>query len=93
MSLNCIFSSLFKPYGAFSVRFNTSPVGERNYPIPGTYTWIAPPFVTSVTVVAIGGGGQGRGANVNDVGGGGGGGGGLGYKNNILYLLDHLIRW
>ena len=42
----------------------------------GSYTWIAPPGVTSVSVVAVGGGAAG-GAYM------GGGGGGLGYRNNI----------
>lgn len=43
---------------------------------PGTYAWICPPGVTSVSVVCVGGGGQ-----INSFSGGGGGG--LGYKNNI----------
>ena len=54
---------------------------EQAYTTPGTYTWICPPGVTSVSVVCIGGGGGSR-----DVGNGqllGGGGGGLGYKNNV----------
>lgn len=45
------------------------------YTTPGTYSWVAPAGVTSVSVVAIGGGGSGRSY--------GGGGGGLGYRNNI----------
>jgi hypothetical protein len=39
---------------------------------PGTYAWVAPEGVTSVSVVCIGGGGA-----------SGGGGGGLGWRNNI----------
>jgi hypothetical protein len=42
--------------------------GQQLYNNPGIYTWVAPPGVTSVSVVAVGGGG--------------GAGGGLGYKNN-----------
>lgn len=55
----------------------TSPVSAAQYEFttPGTYTWIAPSGVTSVSVVCVGGGG---GTSY-----GGGGGGGLGYKNNI----------
>jgi len=42
--------------------------GQQEYTSAGTYTWVAPALVTSVSVVAIGGGSN--------------GGGGLGYKNN-----------
>ena len=55
--------------------------GQLTYTIPGSYSFVCPPDVTSVSVVCIGGGGQSgnsRGSNSN-----GGGGGGLGYKNNI----------
>jgi hypothetical protein len=52
------------------------PIVDIVYSSPGTYSWIAPACVTSVSVVAVGGGGA------NGYGGGGGGGGGLGYKNN-----------
>lgn len=46
------------------------------YTTAGTYTWVAPAGVTSVSAVAVGSGGGGT-------AGGGGGGGGLGYRNNI----------
>lgn len=55
--------------------------GQQAYTSAGTYTWVAPTAVTSVSVVAIGGGGAGRNSGFG-CGGGGGGGGGLGYKNN-----------
>lgn len=58
----------------------TSPIGQQAYTTAGSYTWIAPASVTSVSVVAVGAGGQGASA------GGGGGGGGLGYKNNIAVV-------
>lgn len=45
----------------------------------GTFTWIAPPGIFSVCVVAVGGGGGGG----RTWSSGGGGGGGLGWKNNI----------
>ena len=59
--------------------------GQAEFTTPGSYTWVAPPDVTSVSVVAIGGGGGGAGAydGTNDNNRGSGGGGGLGYKNNI----------
>lgn len=43
--------------------------GQQAYTIPGTYSWVAPTGVTSVSVVAVGSGSR--------------AGGGLGYKNNI----------
>lgn len=43
--------------------------GQQAYTTAGTYSWVAPAGVTSVSVVAVGGGG--------------GAGGGLGYKNSI----------
>jgi hypothetical protein len=61
--------------------FFLSVVGQIAYTNPGTYTWIAPTGVTSVSAVAVGGGGGGN--NYNGSGGWGGGGGGLGWRNNI----------
>lgn len=57
-------------------------IGEHVFNSPGTYSWTAPDFVTSVSVVAVGGGGGGAG----DHDGTGGGGGGLGWKNNITVV-------
>jgi hypothetical protein len=45
--------------------------GQQAYTTAGTYSWVAPAGITSVSVVAVGGGA------------GGGGGGALAYKNNI----------
>lgn len=45
--------------------------GQQAYTTAGTYSWVAPSGITSVSVVTVGGGG------------GGGGGGALAYKNNI----------
>ena len=50
-------------------------VGQQEYTTAGTYTWVCPAGVTSVSVVCIGGGGTG--------GAYGGSGGSLAYKNNI----------
>lgn len=49
--------------------------GCQSYTTAGTYTWVAPSGVTSVSVVAIGGGASGYLCTPQ-------GGGGLGYKNN-----------
>jgi hypothetical protein len=48
-----------------------APVGSAVYTTPGTYSWVAPVGVKSVSVVTVG-----PGASAS------GGGGGLGYKNN-----------
>jgi hypothetical protein len=54
----------------------TPPVpGQQAYTTPGTYSWVAPTGVTSVSVVAVGGGGYCL-SNYR------GSGAGLGYKNN-----------
>lgn len=47
-----------------------APPGSQSYTTPGTYVWVAPAGVTSVSIVAIGGGSR---SNY---------GGGLGWKNN-----------
>jgi hypothetical protein len=52
------------------------PAGSQSYTTYGTYSWVAPTNVFSVSIVAIGGGGSGAGN------GSGGSGGGLSYKNN-----------
>jgi hypothetical protein len=56
-------------------------IGQEAFSFAGTYTWVAPAGVTSVSVVAIGGGGRPKrycfGCVMKA-----GGGGGLGYKNN-----------
>ena len=63
-------------YGPCSAASNSAVpatlVGQQAYITPGSYSWVAPAGITSVSVVAVGGGGGGRGA-----------GGGLGYKNNV----------
>lgn len=52
---------------------------QAEFLTPGTYTWVAPAGVTSVSAVCVGGGGGG-GNGWSDAGGSGGG---LGWKNNI----------
>jgi hypothetical protein len=62
-----------------TVSYTTPPAGQQAFTTPGTFSWVAPANVTSVSVVAVGGGGGGSGAHDSN----GGTGGGLGWKNNI----------
>lgn len=73
---------------------SVSPIaeGQQAYTTVGTYSWIAPANVTSVSVVAVGGGGGGAGRRYTSLddasyyNGRAAGGGGLGYKNNIAVV-------
>lgn len=56
-----------------------TPPGQQAYTTAGTFTWVAPPGVTSVSVVAVGPGG---GDVATTTAGPSAAGGGLGYKNN-----------
>lgn len=63
---------------------SVSPVasaGQQAYTTPGTYTWIAPAGISTVSVVAVGGAAYYNPTNTGNISAGGGGG--LGYKNNI----------
>ena len=66
------------------------PEGQAEYTSPGTYTWVCPENITSVSVVCIGGGGGGMYYNSStswyQFAMNGGGGGGLGWKNNISVI-------
>lgn len=55
------------------------PFGQQAFTTPGTFSWVCPPSVTSVAVVAVGGGGGGGDGWANP----GGSGGGLAWRNNI----------
>jgi len=69
-------------FGACSAASNSitaTNANSQSYTTPGTYTWVAPACVTSVSVVAVGGGGGGSSGGA----GGGGGGGALTYRNNV----------
>ena len=60
--------------------------GQEQYTSPGTYYWVCPEGITSVSVVCIGGGGGGdAGSDLIGVGGGGGGGA-LAYRNNVTTI-------
>lgn len=55
------------------------PTGQQAFTTPGTFTWIAPSGVTSVSAVCVGSGAGGSYNWANNAGSGGG----LGWKNNI----------
>lgn len=57
------------PASASSNSVTPAVTGQQAYTTPGTYSWVAPAGVTSVSAVAVGGGSR--------------GGGGLGWRNNI----------
>ena len=72
-------------YGALSAASNSvtpAIIGQQAFTTVGTFSWVAPSGVTSVSAVAVGGGGGGR----RQPSLAGGGGGGLGYKNNITVI-------
>lgn len=54
--------------------------GQQAYTTAGTYSWVCPTGVNTVSVVCVGGGG---GSNANPNAASGAGGGGLGYRNSI----------
>jgi hypothetical protein len=81
-TLRCVVTAT-NPSGAVSANSNSTatvpPVtGQQQFICSGTFTWVAPAGVTSVSAVAVG---AGAGSNFPSSGGGGGGGG-LGYLNN-----------
>jgi len=60
--------------------------GQEEFTSPGTYNWLCPAEVTSVSVLCVGGGGGGdAGSDLIGVGGGGGGGA-LAFRNNITVI-------
>ena len=79
-------SGLTGPCSSASNSITASNAGQQAYTSPGTYTWVAPSGVTSVSVVAVGGGAGGAYYWINSGSSCsnrfGGGGGGLGYINN-----------
>lgn len=72
------FSNLGRPQGNPLV-VDTPLRGESVYAVPGTYSWVCPAGVTSVSVVLVGAGA----ASPTVSNGHGGGGGALAYANNI----------
>jgi len=66
----------------FQINSASIPPGQQEYTTPGTYSWVVPAGVTSISAVLIGGGGPGA-APGNPTIAGGGGGGGLRYINNL----------
>jgi hypothetical protein len=68
--------------GKFSIG-ESFPTGQQEYTIPGTYTWVAPTDVYSVSVVCVGAGGGAGSYYTGPQWYTGGGGGALAWKNNI----------
>jgi len=62
------------PFSAASNSVTPLAQGQQAYTTAGTYSWVAPAEVTTVSVVSVG------------AGAGGGGGGALAYKNNITVV-------
>lgn len=60
------------------------------FTLPGTYYWLCPPGVTTVSVVSVGAGGCGGPGTGN--GGGGGGGGGSGANNAVAVTAGTLYK-
>jgi len=58
---------------------------QKTFDVPGTYDWIVPQGVTSISVLCVGGGGN----NYLQFGGGGGG---LRYRNNISVVPGETIQ-
>lgn len=72
----------YGPCSAASNSVTPAIIGQQAYTTAGTFSWVAPSGVTSVSVVAVGGGGGGQ--RLTSLAGGGGGG--LGWKNNITVV-------
>lgn len=74
--------------GIWPTAGNTPPRCSASYTTAGSYTWVAPAGVTSVSVVAVGPGGRSAsyGSFPSSPGIGGGGGGALAYQNNITVV-------
>lgn len=85
-TLRCVVTAT-NAVGATSANSNTTitvpaVTGQAAYTTPGTYSWVAPAGVTSVSVVAVGAGLGGR-TSGSDSTGDPGEGAALGWKNNI----------
>lgn len=72
----------YGPCSAASNSVTPVPQSQQAYTTAGTFTWVAPACVTSVSVVAVGAAAGGFQAQY----GNGSSGGGLGYKNNITVI-------
>ncbi len=82
-TFKAIATNAFGPSYPSAASNSATPIaqGQDAYTSPGTYSWVAPAGVTSVSVVVVGIGSPGGGGNSCN-GGRGGNGAGLGYKNN-----------
>lgn len=68
---------------ATSTATETFPVGQQAYTSSGTFTFVVPAGVTSISAVCVGGGGGGGNDTDDTEPGSGGGGGGLAYQASI----------
>lgn len=59
----------------------------ENYTVPGSYTWVCPGGVNTLTVRAWGGGGAGGGVNNSNGAKRGGGGGGGSYASKVITVV------
>ena len=75
----------------YSINFVNSQTNQT-YQFTGSYTWVCPANVTSVTVQCWGGGGGGGNSNNNFVNGGQGGGGGA-YSESVLNVTPGFIYY
>lgn len=71
------------PASASSNAITLAIQGQQAFTTSGSYSWVAPSGVTSVSVVVVGGGGGAKQYQGPPYGGSGGGGGALAYVNNI----------
>lgn len=58
-------------------------IGQEEFTEPGSYNWVCPDGVNTVSVVVVGGGGGGDAGDDLITVGGGGAGGALAYRNNV----------
>ena len=71
------------PLMGFLGQIPPEPAGQVEFLEPGTYEWIVPLALSTVSILLVGGGGGGgRGSVGNETGGGGGGA--LRYQNDML---------
>lgn len=68
-----------------------APAKYQNYVTPGTYTFIVPDGVSTISAMAVGGGGTGDDGNSGDGGGGGGSGGSAGFFSDVTVTAGQSV--
>lgn len=76
-------------FNGLTVTYEPPIIGQIEYTTPGTYYWTVPPFVESISMVAVGGG-QSGGYNSSS-GGLGGSGGWLAYRNDYTVTAGDVV--